>query len=99
MVHVKPAEVQSPPESSKLGKLIDGFDDEPPHFDHVKVTKMTPKLAPPPPLLTSTPLEREDVSASTDLTSISPHPSSWRVFNGIRLEFMTKRLEVRYLEH
>ncbi|GFU84984.1 hypothetical protein TNCV_245271 [Trichonephila clavipes] len=48
-------------------------------------------------LLTSTPHQREDVPASTDLTCVAP--SARRVFSDSRLELLTRQPRVRYLDH
>ncbi|GFU81817.1 uncharacterized protein TNCV_3380771, partial [Trichonephila clavipes] len=63
-------------------------------LNHGQVTWTTPELAPP--LLTTTPHQREDVSASTDLTCIA---ALRRVFSGTGLEPVTKQATVRYLYH
>ncbi|GFT24380.1 uncharacterized protein TNCV_3252281 [Trichonephila clavipes] len=54
---------------------------------------MTPELAPP--ILTTTPHQREDVSA-LDRFNMHRCPT-WRVFCGTRLELVTKPATIRYL--
>ncbi|GFU15143.1 uncharacterized protein TNCV_3789831 [Trichonephila clavipes] len=56
---------------------------------------MTPELAPP--LLTTTPHQREDVSA-LDRFNVHRCPTQ-RVFRGIVLELMTRLATIRYLYH
>ncbi|GFS90903.1 uncharacterized protein TNCV_3027541 [Trichonephila clavipes] len=56
---------------------------------------MTPELAPP--LLTTTPHQREDVSA-LDRFNVHRCPTQ-RVFSGTGLEPVTKQATVRYLYH
>ncbi|GFU25329.1 uncharacterized protein TNCV_2903561 [Trichonephila clavipes] len=56
---------------------------------------MTPELAPP--LLTTTPHQREDVSA-LDRFNVHRCPTR-RVFSGTGLELMTRQATVRYLYH
>ncbi|GFT24726.1 uncharacterized protein TNCV_2856521 [Trichonephila clavipes] len=68
--------------------------------DHVilnpgQVTWTTPELAPP--LLTTTPHQREDVSA-LDRFNVHRCPTR-RVFSGTGLEPVTKQATVRYLYH
>ncbi|GFU57156.1 uncharacterized protein TNCV_1780161 [Trichonephila clavipes] len=64
-------------------------------LNHGQVTWTTPELAPP--LLTTTPHQREDVSA---LDRFNGHrcPTRW-VFSGTGLEPVTKQATVRYLYH
>ncbi|GFT26212.1 uncharacterized protein TNCV_1544221 [Trichonephila clavipes] len=64
-------------------------------LNHDQVTWTTPKLAPP--LLTTTPHQREDVSA---LNRFSMHrcPTRW-VFSGTGLELVTRQATIRYLYH
>ncbi|GFX33486.1 uncharacterized protein TNCV_1006471 [Trichonephila clavipes] len=64
-------------------------------MNHGQVTWTTPELAPP--LLTTTPHQREDVSA---LNRFNVHscPTRW-VFSGTGLEPVTKQATVRYLYH
>ncbi|GFU52979.1 uncharacterized protein TNCV_1142701 [Trichonephila clavipes] len=66
--------------------------------DHVilnpsQVTWTTPELAPP--LLTTTPHQREDVSA-LDIFNVHRCPTWW-VFSGTELELVTRQATVRYL--
>ncbi|GFU60662.1 uncharacterized protein TNCV_2754231 [Trichonephila clavipes] len=64
-------------------------------LNHGQVTWTTPELAPP--LLTTTPHQREDVSA---LDRFSVHRcSTRRVFSGTRLELVTKPAMIRCLYH
>ncbi|GFT34827.1 putative DD41D transposase [Trichonephila clavipes] len=64
-------------------------------LNHGQVTWTTPELAPP--LLTTTPHQREDVSA---LNRFSVHRCpTRRVFSGTGLEPVTKQATVRYLYH
>ncbi|GFY16918.1 uncharacterized protein TNCV_3689761 [Trichonephila clavipes] len=56
-------------------------------LNHSQVTWMTPELAPP--LLTTTPHQREDVSA-LDRFNVHRCPT-WRVFSGTGLELMICR--------
>ncbi|GFW76356.1 uncharacterized protein TNCV_1581351 [Trichonephila clavipes] len=62
-------------------------------LNHCQVTAMTPELAPPP--LTTTPHQREDVSA-LDRFNVHRCPT-WRVFSGTGLELVTRQATVRYL--
>ncbi|GFY04349.1 uncharacterized protein TNCV_4414371 [Trichonephila clavipes] len=64
-------------------------------LNHGQVTWTTPELAPP--LLTSTPDQREDVSA-LDRFNVHRCPTR-RVFSGTGLEPVTKQATVRYLYH
>ncbi|GFT65490.1 uncharacterized protein TNCV_583551 [Trichonephila clavipes] len=64
-------------------------------LNHGQVTWTTPELAPP--LLTTTPHQREDVSA-LDRFSVHRCPTR-RVFSGTGLELVTKPATVRYLYH
>ncbi|GFV45628.1 uncharacterized protein TNCV_326201 [Trichonephila clavipes] len=64
-------------------------------LNHGQVTWTTPELAPP--LLTTTPHQREDVSA-LDRFNVHRCPTR-RVFSGTELEPMTKQATVRYLYH
>ncbi|GFX99139.1 uncharacterized protein TNCV_2493201 [Trichonephila clavipes] len=69
-------------------------------MDHVilnqgQVTWTTPELAPP--LLTTTPHQREDVSA-LDRFNVHRCPTRW-VFSGTGLEPVTKQATARYLYH
>ncbi|GFX46914.1 uncharacterized protein TNCV_4040581 [Trichonephila clavipes] len=64
-------------------------------LNHGQVTWTTPELAPP--LLTTTPHQREDVSA-LDRFSVHRCPTR-RVFSGTGLEPVTKQATVRYLYH
>ncbi|GFV31231.1 uncharacterized protein TNCV_4388051 [Trichonephila clavipes] len=64
-------------------------------FNHGQVTWTTPELAPP--LLTTTPHQREDVSA-LDRFNVHRCPTR-RVFSGTGLEPVTKQATVRYLYH
>ncbi|GFW85741.1 uncharacterized protein TNCV_853901 [Trichonephila clavipes] len=62
-------------------------------LNHGQVTWTTPELAPP--LLTTTPHQRKDVSA---LDRFNVHRCSTRqVFSGTRLELVTRQAVVRYL--
>ncbi|GFW61924.1 uncharacterized protein TNCV_4669491 [Trichonephila clavipes] len=64
-------------------------------LNHGQVTWTTPELAPP--LLTTTPHQREDVSA-LDRFNVHRCPTQ-RVFSGTGLELVTKPATVRYLYH
>ncbi|GFW34941.1 uncharacterized protein TNCV_978791 [Trichonephila clavipes] len=64
-------------------------------LNHSQVTWTTPELAPP--LLTTTPHQREDVSA-LDRFNVHRCPTQ-RVFSGTGLEPVTKQATVRYLYH
>ncbi|GFU73137.1 uncharacterized protein TNCV_1354281 [Trichonephila clavipes] len=64
-------------------------------LNHGQVTWTTPKLAPP--LLTTTPHQREDVSA-LDRFNMHRCPTR-RIFSGTGLEPVTKQATVRYLYH
>ncbi|GFU78361.1 histone-lysine N-methyltransferase SETMAR [Trichonephila clavipes] len=64
-------------------------------LNHGQVTWTTPELAPP--LLTTTPHQREDVSA-LDRFNVHRCPTR-RVFSGTGLELVTKQATVRYLYH
>ncbi|GFV96155.1 uncharacterized protein TNCV_1871151 [Trichonephila clavipes] len=64
-------------------------------LNHGQVTWTTPELAPP--LLTTTPHQREDVSA-LDRFNVHRCPTR-RVFSGTGLEPVTKQAMVRYLYH
>ncbi|GFU83701.1 uncharacterized protein TNCV_522951 [Trichonephila clavipes] len=64
-------------------------------LNHGQVTWTTPELAPP--LLTTTPHQREDVSA-LDRFNVHRCPTRW-VFSGTGLEPVTKKATVRYLYH
>ncbi|GFT17115.1 uncharacterized protein TNCV_4738401 [Trichonephila clavipes] len=64
-------------------------------LNHSQVTWTTPELAPP--LLTTTPHQREDVSA-LDRFNVHRCPTR-RVFSGTGLEPVTKQATVRYLYH
>ncbi|GFW10331.1 transposable element Tcb1 transposase [Trichonephila clavipes] len=64
-------------------------------LNHGQVTWTTPELAPP--LLTTTPHQREDVSA-LDRFNVHRCPTL-RVFSGTGLEPVTKQATVRYLYH
>ncbi|GFX90378.1 uncharacterized protein TNCV_5067651 [Trichonephila clavipes] len=64
-------------------------------LNHGQVTGTTPELAPP--LLTTTPHQREDVSA-LDRFTVHRCPTR-RVFGGTGLEPVTKQATVRYLYH
>ncbi|GFV44672.1 uncharacterized protein TNCV_212261 [Trichonephila clavipes] len=64
-------------------------------LNHGQVTWWTPELAPP--LLTTTPHQREDVSA-LDRFNVHRCPTR-RVFSGTGLEPVTKQATVRYLYH
>ncbi|GFW27647.1 uncharacterized protein TNCV_765291 [Trichonephila clavipes] len=69
------------------------FGDGPRNFEPWSVTWTTPELAPP--LLTTTPHQREDVST---LQILHRCPTR-RVFSGTGLEPVTKQATVRYLYH
>ncbi|GFW47659.1 uncharacterized protein TNCV_2828521 [Trichonephila clavipes] len=71
------------------------FGDGPVILNHGQVTWATPELAPP--LLTTTPHQREDVSA-LDRFNVHRCPTR-RVFSGTGLEPVTKQATVRYLYH
>ncbi|GFW43811.1 uncharacterized protein TNCV_2854441 [Trichonephila clavipes] len=64
-------------------------------LNHGQVTWTTPELAPP--LLTTTPHQREDVSA-LDRFNVHHCPTR-RVFSGTGLDPVTKQTTVRYLYH
>ncbi|GFU17133.1 uncharacterized protein TNCV_1853871 [Trichonephila clavipes] len=64
-------------------------------LNHGQVMWTTPELAPP--LLTTTPHQREDVSA-LDRFNVHRCPTR-RVFSGTGLEPVTKQATVRYLYH
>ncbi|GFV50649.1 uncharacterized protein TNCV_2213121 [Trichonephila clavipes] len=64
-------------------------------LNHGQETWTTPELAPP--LLTTTPHQREDVSA-LDRFNVHRCPT-WQVFSGTGLEPVTKQATVRYLYH
>ncbi|GFY36588.1 uncharacterized protein TNCV_27931 [Trichonephila clavipes] len=64
-------------------------------LNHGQVTWTTPELAPP--LLTTTPHQREDVSA-LDRFSVHRCPTRW-VFSGTGLELVTKPATIRCLYH
>ncbi|GFX82760.1 uncharacterized protein TNCV_1194351 [Trichonephila clavipes] len=64
-------------------------------LNHGQVTWTTPELAPP--LLTTTPHQREDVSA-LDRFNVHRCPTR-RVFSGTGLELVTRQATVRYLYH
>ncbi|GFV74650.1 uncharacterized protein TNCV_5130921 [Trichonephila clavipes] len=71
------------------------FGDGPRNFEPWQVTWTTPELAPP--LLTTTPHQREDVSA-LDRFNVHHCPTR-RVFSGTGFEPVTKQATVRYLYH
>ncbi|GFW02873.1 transposon Tf2-6 polyprotein [Trichonephila clavipes] len=64
-------------------------------LNHGQVTWTTPELAPP--LLTTTPHQREDVSA-LDRFNVHRCPTR-RVFSGTGLELATRQATIRYLYH
>ncbi|GFW77190.1 uncharacterized protein TNCV_2726201 [Trichonephila clavipes] len=64
-------------------------------LNHGQVTWTTPELAPP--LLTTTPNQREDISA-LDRFNVHRCPKR-RVFSGTGLELVTMQATVRYLYH
>ncbi|GFT74688.1 uncharacterized protein TNCV_562431 [Trichonephila clavipes] len=64
-------------------------------LNHGQMTWTTPELAPT--LLTTTPHQREDVSA-LDRFNVHCCPT-WRVFSGTGLEFVAWQATVRYLYH
>ncbi|GFU28764.1 uncharacterized protein TNCV_469221 [Trichonephila clavipes] len=64
-------------------------------LNHGQVTWTTPELAPP--LLTTTPHQREDVSA-LDRFNVHRCPTRW-IFSGTGLELVTRQATVRYLYH
>ncbi|GFT12601.1 uncharacterized protein TNCV_5093871 [Trichonephila clavipes] len=64
-------------------------------LNHGQVTWTTPELAPP--LLTTTPHQREDISA-LDRFNVHRCPTR-RVFSGTGIEPVTKQATVRYLYH
>ncbi|GFT18418.1 uncharacterized protein TNCV_4059251 [Trichonephila clavipes] len=64
-------------------------------LNHGQVTWTTPELAPP--LLTTTPHQREDISA-LDRFNVHRCPTR-RVFSGTGFEPVTKQATVRYLYH
>ncbi|GFV81777.1 uncharacterized protein TNCV_1056661 [Trichonephila clavipes] len=63
--------------------------------NHGQVTWTTPELASP--LLTTTPHQREDISA-LDRFNVHRCPTR-RVFSGTRLELVTRQATIRYLYH
>ncbi|GFT63724.1 uncharacterized protein TNCV_871441 [Trichonephila clavipes] len=65
------------------------------HVNHGQVTWTTSELAPP--LLTTTPHQREDVSA-LDRFNVHCCPTR-RVFSGTGLELVTRQATIRYLYH
>ncbi|GFY05488.1 uncharacterized protein TNCV_218701 [Trichonephila clavipes] len=65
-------------------------------LNHGQVTWTTPELAPPP-LLTTSPYQREDVSA-LDRFNVHRCPTR-RVFSGTGLELVTSQATIRYLYH
>ncbi|GFW86012.1 uncharacterized protein TNCV_1968201 [Trichonephila clavipes] len=65
-------------------------------LNHGQVTWTTPELAPPP-LLTTTPHQREDISA-LDRFHVHRCPTR-RVFSGTGFEPVTKQATVQYLYH
>ncbi|GFU97596.1 uncharacterized protein TNCV_190041 [Trichonephila clavipes] len=64
-------------------------------WNHGQVTWTTPELAPP--FLTTTPHQREDVSA-LDRFNVHRCPTWW-VFSGTGLELVTRKATIRYLYH
>ncbi|GFW51011.1 uncharacterized protein TNCV_3592931 [Trichonephila clavipes] len=64
-------------------------------LNHGQVTWTTPELAPP--LLTTTPHQREDVSA-LDRFNVHRCPTR-RVFSGTEIELVTRQAMIRYLYH
>ncbi|GFW71751.1 uncharacterized protein TNCV_219651 [Trichonephila clavipes] len=64
-------------------------------LNHGQVTWTTPELAPH--LLTTTPHQREDVSA-LDRFNVHRYPTR-RVFSGTGLELVTRQATIRYLYH
>ncbi|GFX39962.1 uncharacterized protein TNCV_2647251 [Trichonephila clavipes] len=64
-------------------------------LNHGQVTWTTPELAPP--LLTTTPHQRQDVSA-LDRFNVPSCPTR-RVFSGTGIELVTKQAMIRYLYH
>ncbi|GFT82390.1 uncharacterized protein TNCV_2388861 [Trichonephila clavipes] len=64
-------------------------------LNHGQVTWTTPELAPP--LLTTTPHQREDVSA-LDRFNVHRCPTR-RVFSGTEVELVTRQATIRYLYH
>ncbi|GFS70371.1 integrase catalytic domain-containing protein [Trichonephila clavipes] len=64
-------------------------------LNHGQVTWTTPELAPP--LLTSSPHQREDVTA-LDRFNVHRCPRRW-VFSGTGLELVTRQATIRYLYH
>ncbi|GFV13236.1 uncharacterized protein TNCV_3655561 [Trichonephila clavipes] len=64
-------------------------------LNHGQVTWTTPELAPP--LLTTTPHQREDVS-TLDRFNVHRCPTR-RVFSGTRIELVTKQATIQYLYH
>ncbi|GFU77575.1 uncharacterized protein TNCV_3499471 [Trichonephila clavipes] len=64
-------------------------------LNHGQVTWTTPELAPP--LLTTTPHQREDVSA-LDRFNVHRFPTR-RVFSGAGLELVARQATIRYLYH
>ncbi|GFU75160.1 uncharacterized protein TNCV_2056031 [Trichonephila clavipes] len=64
-------------------------------LNHGQVTWTTPELAPP--LLTTTPHQREDVSA-LDRFNVHRCPTR-RVFSGTGLELVTRQATIRYPYH
>ncbi|GFY17693.1 uncharacterized protein TNCV_1074281 [Trichonephila clavipes] len=64
-------------------------------LNHGQVTWTTPELAPP--LLTTTPHQREDVSA-LDRFNVHRCPTRWN-FSGTGIELVTRQATIRYLYH
>ncbi|GFY15260.1 uncharacterized protein TNCV_1570711 [Trichonephila clavipes] len=64
-------------------------------LNHGQVTWATPELAPP--LLTTTPHQRENVSA-LDRFNMHRCPTRW-VFSGTGLKLVTRQAAIRYLYH
>ncbi|GFW53749.1 uncharacterized protein TNCV_3938431 [Trichonephila clavipes] len=64
-------------------------------LNHGQVTWTTPELAPP--LITTTPHQREDVSA-LERFNVHRDPTRW-VFSGTGLELVTRQAMIRYLYH
>ncbi|GFV97865.1 uncharacterized protein TNCV_2021801 [Trichonephila clavipes] len=71
------------------------FGDGPRNFEPWSSNLMTPELEPP--LLTTTPHQREDVSA-LDRFNVNRCPTR-RVFSGTGLELVTRQATIRYLYH
>ncbi|GFT93960.1 uncharacterized protein TNCV_2133441 [Trichonephila clavipes] len=81
--------------STQCSGYTRAFGDGPRNFEPWSVTWTTPELAPP--LLTTPPHQREDISA-LDRFNVHRCPTR-RVFSGTGLELVTKQATFRYLYH